>query len=501
MRPSTLAAASTVYKCATIARVARTRLSHERFRAYSLSLRRLIRGVGENGSDEAWKAVLSPLRRYGFSLCAAPLAFNEGSIRPDLDRLRSRLEGFALVYPAQAILLAKVLDDLEALISSCENPMVFWLSQNAVQYDAPGAVLIRDSRLLGISERQLLGHPATRHLEVVAPAQLTRDKCFNVLYVLGAARWFPSFVLEAPRANAIELVTYSWIRDKREPGKTFLNSSAPDIDAELEFADQDSSDVADDVLPVVDWIGIGQRVASTSIQNPLDSVDAKLFLLDGEQAVFLEAADGASVLSIDLDADETTDRIARIGTNEVRSGTFLLLRTSGSGDYIVTEADRHFLRSRAPELRSAQRQWKELLRKEVQASGLLVVSLKLIDFGSHSADEVNVRNYLSPRSIRTRSTEDFRAIMRLIGLGDEWERYWNMMGEIDQAHRYAGHRIRKQLLHRLEQLDLTELERTGRLNINLPDMDGGGLAAFRVVDVSPNSQLVSNHQLGHPFEL
>jgi hypothetical protein len=32
-------------------------------------------------------------------------------------------------------------------------------------------------------------------------------------------------------------------------------------------------------------------------------------------------------------------------------------------------------------------------------------------------------------------------------------------------------------------------------------MDGGGLAAFRVIDVSPETQLVSTHQLGHPFEL
>ena len=224
-------------------------------------------------------------------------------------------------------------------------------------------------------------------------------------------------------------------------------------------------------------------------------------MLEGEHAVFLEAADGASVLSIDLDADETTERIARIGTNEVRTGTFLLLRTSGSGDYIVTEADRHFLLSRATALRRAQRRWKELLRKEVQVDGLLAVSIRLIDLGSNSADEINVRNYLSPRSIRTRSPEDFRAIMRLVALGDEWERYWEMMGEIDHAHRHAGQRIRKQLLRRLEQLDLNELERIGRMDITLPEMDAGGLAAFRAVDISPETQLVSTHQLGHPFVL
>ena len=31
-------------------------------------------------------------------------------------------------------------------------------------------------------------------------------------------------------------------------------------------------------------------------------------------------------------------------------------------------------------------------------------------------------------------------------LGEEWESYWEMMGEIDRAHRHAGQRIRTQLL-------------------------------------------------------
>lgn len=500
MRASTLAEASKVYECAISGSPVRSLLSHERFRAYSVALRQLVLAVGEDSSDEVWKPILSPLRRYGFSLCGSPLSFDEASIRPDLPRLRLRCEQIAMVYPAQVNLLTQTLDHLEVLTTSNENPIGFRLSQSAPKYDPPGAVLIRDSRLVGLSEQQLLRNPATRRLQIVTPAQLTRDSCFKVLYVLGATRWFPNFIFDAPRATATELISYNWVRDKREPSKTFLSSPQPQAEAEP-ACESDSTYDADDMLPVVDWKVIGQRVVTASLQNPLESFDARLVLLEGEHAVFLEAADGASVLSIDLDADETTERIARIGTNEVRTGTFLLLRTSGGGDYIVTEADQHFLRSGATALRTAQRRWKELLRKQVQAEGLLAISIKLLDLGSRSADEINVRNYLSPRSIRTRSPEDFRAIMRLVGLGDEWERYWEMMGEIDHAHRHAGQRIRKQLLRQLERLDLSELERVGRMDITLPEMDGGGLAAFRVVDVSPDTQLVSTHQLGHPFEL
>jgi len=296
------------------------------------------------------------------------------------------------------------------------------------------------------------------------------------------------------------LARFSWIKDGREPTKVFLSAAIPTTEVDDDPPEHGETYEAADLLPVVDWRSIGQKIAADELHNTLDSAAARLALLEGEIAVFLEAEDGASVLTIDLDADESTDRIARIPTNDVRAGTFLLLRTSGGGDYIVTEADR-YLREQAPKVREAQRNWKALLRQEVQKEGFLVVSLRLIELGSSSADETNVRNYLSPRSIRTRAPEDFKAIMRLVGFGDEWARYWDMMGEIDRAHRRAGKHLRHQLLRRLEELDLTELERVGRMEITLPQVDAGSLTAFRVLDISTDSQLVSINRLGHPFEL
>ncbi|QNI30832.1 hypothetical protein H7849_17145 [Alloacidobacterium dinghuense] len=407
-----------------------------------------------------------------------------------------------MVYPAEAMQFGRAIQCLEALIQSNENPYRIWLAEAVLRNPGDGAVLISDSRLVIAAERQLYRNPSTRRLSVITPAQLTRDRCFDVLYVLGAARWFPSFIFDAPRSTKTEVIRYAWIKDgHREDAKRFLCAAEPTFEMEDDPAEHEDCYDAADLLPVVDWRSIGRKIAAAELQNTLESAEANLVLLEGERAVFLEAADGASVLTIDLDADESTERLARIATNEVRPGTFLLLRTSGGGDYIVTEADRHFLKGRAPEVREAQQRWKALLRQEVQKDGLLGTSVRLIDLGSSSAEEINVRNYLSPRSIRTRATEDFQAIMRLVGLGEEWQRYWNMMGEIDHAHRLAGHRIRRQLLRKLEELDLTELERVGRMEITLPEMDAGGFTAFRVLDVSPDSQLVDIHGLGHPFEL
>lgn len=497
-----LAAINQIYACAEANTILRTRIPHDGFKAFSLAMKRLLRGLGDAGEDETWKPVINPLRRYGFSLCAAPLPFNESTIQPPgIDQLRSTCEALAMLYPAQAAQLGIVVELLKTLVVSRENPYMEWLTKVAVEKPSVGAVLIRDSRLVAATERELNKQKGTRRLEVITPSQLTKDRCFDVLFVIGAERWFPPFVFDAPRSDRTEVARYLWIKDGRQPPRAFINAATmPPDPSEFEHDPEDSYD-ADEMLPVIDWRSIGHKIAASDAQSAVESVEARLVLLEGDSAVFLESADGASVLTIDLDSDDSTQRIARIPVSDVRLGTFLLLRTSGGGDYVVAEADRYFLKDRAAELRARQHEWKKLLRLEVQKDGLFGVSLKLIELGSASAEEINVRNYISPRSIRTRVPEDFRAIMRLIGLGDEWETYWEMMGEIDHAHRLAGHRIRRQLLRRLAELDLTELDRVGRMDISLPDVDAGGLTAFRVLDVSPDPQLVSIGRLGHPLEL
>lgn len=502
MKASTLFATTSIYECATENATRRARISHEQFRQFSFALKNLRSGLGGASADEAWKSILAPLRRYGFAICSAPLPFNEPTICPrNIEDLRARRVGLSMVYPAETVFLGLAIDCLAALVQSYDNPFGSWLAESALGTRGKRAVVIRDSRLISAVEIELARDPASRKLHVITPAQLTRDTTYDQLYVVGAANWFPTYIFDAPRAKRIDIVSYSWIKDQPERSRMFLTTAAPVATPPSDSSPIDDSYDASDVLPVIDWRGIGERMAAGDLHTSTESAEARLVLLEGDRAVFLELSDGASILTIDLDADETTERIARIPTNGVRAGVFLLLRTSGGGDYIVEEADRYFLKERAAEIREAQREWKELLRREVRKDGLLGVTLRLLDLGSSSAEEINVRNYMSLRSIRTRTAEDFQAIMRLVGLGEQWQRYWDMMGEIDNAHRRAGHRVRHQLLRRLEQLDLMELERAGHLDITLPDIDAGSLTAYRVVDVSPDSQPVVISRLGHPFEL
>jgi len=111
---------------------------------------------------------------------------------------------------------------------------------------------------------------------------------------------------------------------------------------------------------------------------------------------------------------------------------YVLLRMTGSGDYILPIAD-WLLGTEAARLGSRQREWKSQLRTIVSQSSSLQVSLQLLDLGSNRANETNVRNWTSSRNIKTHDPQDFAAIMKLVGLADHAEEYWNAMARISQA--------------------------------------------------------------------
>ena len=205
------------------------------------------------------------------------------------------------------------------------------------------------------------------------------------------------------------------------------------------------------------------------------------------------------MLTINPDADEKQERVVRLPPSVLKPEMFIILRSTGGSDYIVTMADK-LLGSAAAACRGQQQDWKDRLRTLVLDSSLLEVSRKLLEAGSTSrAYETNVRNWISSRNIRPHSYEDFNAIMRIIGIPDKAEEYWRSMEHIARHHQRAGQQIRRLLLRKLRSMDLTNLRRLGRLDIALPDADAGTLTAFRVMAIEPITRLIPAGHLNHPF--
>jgi hypothetical protein len=190
-------------------------------------------------------------------------------------------------------------------------------------------------------------------------------------------------------------------------------------------------------------------------------------------------------------------RIDWVPACQVAPGAFVLLRSEGGGDLIVTVADL-LLGAAAPRLREMQAEWKKRLVEQIELRGLDGTIRALRSLRSSRASRENVLNWASSRSLRTADEADFFAIMRLVGLEGQERTYWNGMGKLDQAHQRAGFKIRDELEQEAERADLVVLQTKGMLDFTLPD-GGGALTAFRVEDISPQTYTVPNQQLNEPF--
>jgi hypothetical protein len=75
------------------------------------------------------------------------------------------------------------------------------------------------------------------------------------------------------------------------------------------------------------------------------------------------------------------------------------------------------------------------------------------------------------------------------------------MGDIDRAHRRAGHVIRGLLLHKIATTSLEPLERDGEMVFELSDEDGGTISAFQITEIVGEDFEVPIQRIGVLLEM
>ena len=241
------------------------------------------------------------------------------------------------------------------------------------------------------------------------------------------------------------------------------------------------------------------RTSTVGAEIQDELVEVYLLLLEGEKAVFIDADESAKSLVIDISEDPP--KIIRKNNSAIEPESYVLLRTSGGGDLIVPVAD-GILGDHAKSVRAKQLIWKLKLQNKVKEKGLLEISINLLDAGSEIANEVNVRNWMSYRSIKTADKRDFAAIMQITDLENKTEDFWDAMELIDSAHRKAGQHIRKLLLKKVLEADINKLILHGKMDFDVSEEGkGSSLTAIRVVGISDSIVSVDVSQLGHMIEV
>lgn len=506
---------NTFYAIGKQCKVIRHWIKNDDLADYCFLFKQLKRDLNESINDDFWKVLLQGFSRYLYDQCAAPLPANESTIVPEKLLLTASryVKQIKAMYSEQTEVAESLFNQLKSLSSLDKNPLL----EKIVEITKPTektALVIKNSRLIAEVEK-ILKSQQLFNIEVISIEQLKRNTFYKRLILFGASCWFPDFVFTSPRAEEINIICYSWIRDKKRDTSVFANPLKIENKSSFE-ADEELSDhkdtkenkslptnkrviiEADEVLPMIDWSNISKHFSSLSATEKQERVNAKLFLLEGSLGVFLEADERSSSLVIDLEEDIFP--VNRKAIIEINPGMFILLRTSGGGDLIVPIADR-ILGDKAEVIRKVQKFWKDRLNIVVERLGIRETIRQLKNFGSIRANEINIRNWLSYKNIRTDDYKDFLAIMRLINQEPKVKEFWQVMELIDKAHRKAGRHIRKLLLKKVKETDLSELEKLGKKTFELSETEGGSLTAFRVVEVSQDTFEIAISRLADVFEL
>lgn len=503
-RPS-VADVSRVYQYVLDPLICRHRIAFRELGDFSRSLNSLYSHIGEEADEEYWQTYFRELRRLRFELCAAPALnqYRDDRVGAIISTLSSHLKNCRALYPASAEPANALLHLLKAIQVVDKNPLLDKLVELA-QSELKTAWAIKDSRLVVRCEEVLDSYPSLKNnLQIVHPSQLTSATCYDALVVIGSPRWFPAYIFTSPRAPRIDIVHFDWMHDGWKVPNTFVEnytSSRADKAPVREFGEQPEPDIPEETILVnVD----SRRVSSIAAEGErfeYDDIDARCIVFEADTAMFVAADRSATILVIDLEEHED-ERVHTIEVDELTPGTFVLVRTSGGGDYIAPIADQ-LMGDKAEWARSVQSDWKTRLREYVVKNGLLKTSLDLLDIGSEIANETNVRNWMSPRNIRTRDEHDFRAIMSLIGIEDRSREIWQTMKLISNAHRSAGRQLTKRLLGLIDEIPANEFKRNGMVELRLADNDEDAkLTAFRVEEILPETFKVPYSRISVPFKL
>lgn len=497
-----------LYEKSSSATIVRHRIKHPTLGKFCVALNYFQAKLSDQASENYWQKFLIPLRRLRFGLCAAPFPrdYRHERISTIIRELQYNLQFCSKLYPDLASMALAILELLERLLDDPADPLLNKLLE-LTNVEKKVAWVIKESRLIPHVE-EVVTALDFRNLSVIHPLQLKNPTCYDQTIVVGPSRWFPESVFTAARASQIDILIFDWIRDTWKPQNAFVNphkSSVLSDRKHIPVEEHETGSRWDDIdaetlLIIVDKaLSVTPGLNNEDERDKLEDVEAICVFLEDDWAVFIEASEGAKTLVIDPDED-AGHRIARILAKEIKPGMFILVRTSGGGDYIVPVADK-IMGSQAQHAREYQKRWKELLRNYAKRHGIFKTSVDLLDLGSGLANEINVRNWMSPRSIRTRKYNDFLAIMRLVGLEGAAQEYWTTMKRITRAHQKAGNEIRKLLLGQVKDLNLEILQKQGRMDFKLSSDDEGGLTAFRIESVLAETLEVPYSRIGQPFKL
>jgi hypothetical protein len=460
----------------------RTPVADVLLRSYAEAVAEVADAFGPE-ADEPWATLVRAAKGARWRLLTVPLPASDigAGLAPSADVLHRWSRVAAEVHGQRAGDAAvRASDLLDSVIARGESPLATAVA-GELAYSADSRLFLATRRADAAVGAWLAKQGLTPDIAHTADAGELAP--VELACAVGAARWHPAHLVTAPRAQTTAFIHHDWIREAETASGLFGASGGLSVRIRWIGPPPTGPD-ARDLEDQPEWGAIARHGGDSGAEP--DEVEALIVVVAGGKRVLLETGQASSILVVEPGAPRDA-RVRRERVRDLSAGDFILLRTDrGRDDVIRVIADR-ILGTAAPELRSAQARWKELLNARVAERGYATA---LRDLEKTGVAARNLRGWLSPDSIRPERSRDFELILAYCGIGSEAAVVWQQMERLDQAHLRAGQQLRRLLEDRIEDGDLAALRTSGYLAVTLSIPGAGSLGIFRIEAIAPDRVLV-----------
>ncbi|WP_258344955.1 hypothetical protein [Saccharopolyspora gregorii] len=328
-------------------------------------------------------------------------------------------------------------------------------------------------------------------------SQLIREQLFvEYGYAVGPPRFFPASLVNAPLTEALNFVFPEWFGDRSLPcsvlaeraegavivtGRPFLTGHATEPSSPPTANSVDEAEL----LPQASWVPPGPKARR---EPGTEEVTARRVLLSGAYGTWLED-DGDWIRTVDP-SQPGGGRIMNVDIEDVRPGTYLLLRDGETERQALYAAALMLMGSQAKVVEESQAKWKGALREQLNKHGRTHVVRKLADAGVKSSYRAEA--WTEPMLARPRSDQDFERLLRWLGI--DFHPAYDLATVMRRKRAQAIADIADQLEEVVAAADMSLLERNGHLRLELKSPGFRGVIATRVLSISPHVEVIARHE-------
>lgn len=461
---------------------------------FNAAVRRLVALVREDGGgylDDllgvskalSWRQITQP----------QPLEFN-----PSLRELAAEVIRQA-TYLRGAIADQELLDELAAaaaLVASTSSVVGPVLLRSIEEVGSNSCIVIAASKRAAMGLESWLQEHG---VPVFTIGELERGQTHREqAYVVGPPRIYRPSLVTAPVTSEVSFLLPAWFRDRNVPRSAIADYAEGAIQVEervftLGDTTEPVSDIAeaedeDVYLPQPIW---GTR-RSDDREPTTEEAAARKILLSGNIAMWLD--DGERIRSLDP-RQPLGERVTYTDVAAVREGTYLLLRQGATERGALYQAALAKLGPQADAIDAAQATWKQLLAQRLRQHGYRRVVEDLRATGTKTADRA--RAWTDPSLIRPISDQDFDCLLHWLGIPIQPTFGYATM--LRKTLYLVSAEIGKQLEAAVAAADLSGLETTGNLSLDIDTEGFRGIIATRVLAISPFVEIVPRHDARVPF--